>query len=148
MNDVMAHFGKCCNPIPGDKIVGFITRGRGVSVHRVNCPNVNPLLYGTERLIEVTWDVRKNTPSQVEINVLCIDKAGLLAQITTAISQGGVNIINADIQTTHSMQANCRFCLEITNLKQLQKVIASIKAIHDVTEVYRTSSFTKKTITK
>jgi len=148
MTDVMAHFGKCCNPIPGDKIVGFITRGRGVSVHRINCSNVNPLLYGTERLIEVTWDVKKNMPSHVEIDVLCIDKAGLLAKITTAISQGGVNIINADIKTTHNVQATCRFCLEITNLKQLQKVIASIKAIHDVIEVYRTSAFAKSRINK
>ena len=148
MNDVMARFGKCCNPIPGDKIVGFITRGRGVSVHCVNCPNVNPLLYGTERLIEVTWDVKKNIPYQVEIDVFCIDKAGLLAKITTAISQGGVNIINADIKTTQDMQAICRFCLEITNLKQLQKVITSIKAIKDVTEVNRASAFSKGKIAK
>jgi len=148
MNDVMAHFGKCCNPIPGDKIVGFITRGRGISVHRINCPNVNPLLYGTERLIEVTWDIKKNMPYHVEIDVLCIDKAGLLAKITAAISQGGVNIIHADIKTTHDMQATCRFCLEITNLKQLQKVIASIKAINDVTVVYRTSALVKNKIAK
>jgi len=143
MNDIMARFGKCCNPVPGDKIVGFITRGRGVSVHRLNCPNVNPLVYGTERLIEATWDVKEDIPYQVHIDVRCADKAGMLAKITAAISEEKINIINAEVKPSRNMQAVCRFCLEITNLKQLQKVITAIKSIRDVIEVDRTSMLSR-----
>jgi len=141
VDDVMARFAKCCNPVPGDKIVGFITRGRGVSVHRANCPNVDPFLYGTERLIEATWDVQGDVPYQVEINVRCADKPGMLAKITAAISEASINIITADVKTGRDASARCRFTLEITNLKQLEKVINSIKMIRDVIEVERASSY-------
>ena len=141
MNDIMARYGKCCNPVPGDKIIGFITRGRGVSVHRISCTNVKHLLYGSERIIEATWDIKGNVPYQVYIDVRCADKAGMLAKITAAISLGGINIINAEVKTTGNLQANCRFCLEISTLKQLQKVIASIKTIRDIIEVKRTAGF-------
>lgn len=141
MNDILARFGKCCNPVPGDKIIGFITRGRGVSVHRADCPNVDSFLYGSERLIEAIWDIKENTPYQVKIDVLCFDKAGMLAKITAAISQEGINIINAQVKPLGNMQTNCRFCLEINNLKQLQKVISSIRSIRDVLEVERASTF-------
>ncbi|MCL6584857.1 MAG: bifunctional (p)ppGpp synthetase/guanosine-3',5'-bis(diphosphate) 3'-pyrophosphohydrolase [bacterium] len=144
VDDVMARFAKCCNPVPGDKIVGFITRGRGVSVHRANCPNVDPFLYGTERLIEATWDVQEDVPYQVEINVRCADKPGMLAKITAAISEASINIITADVKTGRDASARCRFTLEITNLKQLEKVINSIKMIRDVIEVERASSYLSK----
>ena len=144
VDDVMVRFAQCCNPVPGDKIVGFITRGRGVSVHRVDCPNVDPFLYGTERLIEASWDVKGNVPYQVEIDVRCVNKPGMLAKITTAISDAEINIITADVKTTGNAQATCRFTIEINNLKQLQKVISSIKTIRDVIEVDRTTSALSK----
>ncbi|MEW6379276.1 MAG: bifunctional (p)ppGpp synthetase/guanosine-3',5'-bis(diphosphate) 3'-pyrophosphohydrolase [bacterium] len=148
VDDVMARFAKCCNPVPGDKIVGFITRGRGVSVHRANCPNVDPFLYGTERLIETTWDVKGNIPYQVEIHVRCAHKPGMLAKITAAISESEINIMTADVKATGDTYATCRFTLEITNLKQLEKVINSIKTIRDVIEVERVTSFLSKNKTE
>jgi len=140
VDDVMVRFAQCCNPVPGDKIVGFITRGRGISVHRADCPNVDPFLYGTERLIEASWDVKGDVPYQVEIDVRCVHKPGMLAKITAAISDADINIITADVKTTGNAQATCRFTIEINNLKQLQKVISSIKTIRDVIEVDRTTS--------
>ena len=91
-NDLLAALAKCCNPVPGEKIVGYITRGRGVSVHSESCPNVENLLYDPERRIDVAWAGEKKASYAIELEVVTEDRPGLLADVTQAIAGEGSNI--------------------------------------------------------
>ena len=101
----------CCNPVAGDDIVGFITRGRGVSVHRATCPNVKGLMEHPERMIEVEWDGAADALFQVEIVVECLDRMGLLKDVTIAIGDAGGNILSAATATSREGIATLRFWL-------------------------------------
>ena len=90
--DLLAYLAKCCNPLPGEEIVGYITRGRGVSVHRIDCPNVQNLLYNPEREIDVQWEQGKNEVYQVSLLIEVEDQQGMLARLTEAITRAGSNI--------------------------------------------------------
>ena len=107
--DLLAHLAHCCNPVAGDDIVGFITRGRGVSVHRATCPNVKGLMQHPERMIEVEWDTSGSTVFQVEIVVEATDRMGLLKDVTIAINDAGANILSAATQTSHAGRGALRF---------------------------------------
>ena len=91
-NDLLASLAKCCSPVPGEKIVGYITRGRGVSVHSDSCPNVRNLLYDPDRQIDVAWAGEKHTTYAIELDVVSDDRPGLLADLTQAIAGEGSNI--------------------------------------------------------
>ena len=103
IDDLMVRYGKCCNPVPGDSIRGFITRGRGVTVHTSECP----FLIGAdpERIIDVEWDVASRHLARVPIEVICEDTKGILADISSAISIAETNIINARVRTTPEKKA-------------------------------------------
>jgi GTP pyrophosphokinase len=137
LDDLLINFAKCCNPVVGDEIVGFITRGRGVSVHRLDCPNALSLGSDPERKIEVEWGARLRSTQPVGISVLSGDRPGLLAEITGAISKTEANIVTANIQTTEDKQATHRFVIEVNDLKHLNKIIKSIEQIKDVLKVER-----------
>ena len=137
VDDILVRFAKCCQPVPGDSIRGFITRGFGVTVHRVNCVNI--LKTNPERLIEVEWDTAPNEAFPVRIRIKSIDRVGLLADVTATISKCGANIISANTNTREDKVVTSFFTLEVGNTDQLSKVQASLKKIKNVLEVDRES---------
>ncbi len=137
VNDILIHLSKCCNPVPGDKIIGFITRGRGLSIHTVDCPNIDELDYDKERLVDVGWDAKGEGTHPVKISVLTVDKPGLLANVSASISSAEANISHAEIKTTEEKKAILNFVVEITNTKHLEKVLKNIEKVEGVLRAQR-----------
>ncbi|MFA4910577.1 MAG: bifunctional (p)ppGpp synthetase/guanosine-3',5'-bis(diphosphate) 3'-pyrophosphohydrolase [Desulfobacteria bacterium] len=135
VEDIMVRFGKCCNPLPGDDIIGYITRGRGVTVHLSNCPTI--LHNVSERTIDVEWDIEDKSMHLVRIRVVCVDKKGLLAAMSSSIALSEANIINAQIHTTQEKKAVSIFEVEVSDLKHLQNIINSMQNIKGVINVER-----------
>lgn len=136
--NMMIKFAQCCQPIPGDKIVGYITRGRGVTVHRRDCSNVLRMLEEEDRIIDVAWDVAKDQAFLVGISVTAESRVNLLGDVGRAISSNGTNIRSADMHTDGS-EAVGRFILEVRNLQHLQKVLKSLVKVKGVERVERIS---------
>ena len=137
MDNMLIHLSKCCNPVPGDKVLGFITRGRGVSIHTVDCPNAGELTFDKERLIEVTWGDFQLGAHAVKISVKTQDKAGLLASVSSSISATEANITHAEAITGEDKQATLNFTIDIKDIDHLNKVIKNISAINGVLDVKR-----------
>jgi len=137
-DDLLVYRAKCCNPIPGDEIVGYITRGRGVAVHTRMCPNVQNLLYQTERRIAVEWGRGSEAKFPVQLTIRARDRAGLLADITAVISGAGSNIHNLESRPD-STRANARIDanLEIADRRQLETILVNIRKISGVFGVER-----------
>ncbi len=135
IQDMMVRFAKCCNPLPGDPISGYITRGRGVTVHTADCPNV--LGSDPERLIQVSWNLQETAVHAVRVRVLCSDKKGLLAEISAARAASEVNILRADIHTTEEKKAVFNFELEVHDLKHLQNAFRKLTKLKNVLKVER-----------
>jgi GTP pyrophosphokinase len=135
-DDLLVFRAKCCNPIPGDEIVGYITRGRGVAVHTRVCPNVQSLLYQTERRIAVEWGGGNAATFPVELLVRAKDRAGLLAEITAVISAAGSNIRSLGSRPD-SQNARIEANLEIADKRQLESIVANIRKINGVYGVER-----------
>jgi len=135
IDDVLMSFAGCCNPLPGDKIVGFITRGRGVTIHTVDC--VNALTAEPRRRIEARWALDGDTAFPTRIRIYSADKKGMLAAISSSISGNGVNITGAQIRTTNDGNAESTFDIEIGNVKQLKKVFNSLQKVAGVMKVER-----------
>ena len=138
VDDILIHFAKCCNPLPGDEIIGFITRGRGVTIHSADCPNIIAFRFDRERQIDVQWDDRVKMPHQVKILVtIGQDRPGLLAEISTAISSTNTNIAQAEIKVTEDKRGLNTFVLEVVDLKQLQVAMQAIRRVRGVMGVER-----------
>jgi GTP diphosphokinase / guanosine-3',5'-bis(diphosphate) 3'-diphosphatase len=137
-DDILVRFAKCCSPLPGDPIVGFITRGRGVTVHRRDCDKGLDL--DPERRIDVEWDGNGKTQHEVAIQVLCADKPGLLAHISQSFSEQGVNISQAHCRATEDGRAVNTFHASVRDLDQLKSVIRSLSRIKGVYSVDRVSA--------
>jgi GTP pyrophosphokinase len=137
VGDVLVRLARCCNPVPGDEIVGFITRGRGVSVHRKDCPNLKELFRDEERFVPVSWERRQKGPFQVEIKVEALDRTKLLKDVSAVLSDSGVNILSAQVSTTKDGLAILRFVFELGNLKLLKRIFQDIKRIDSVFNVER-----------
>jgi GTP diphosphokinase / guanosine-3',5'-bis(diphosphate) 3'-diphosphatase len=138
-DDLLVYRAKCCNPIPGDEIIGYITRGRGVAVHTRLCPNVQNLLYQTERRIAVEWGGENAATFPVELEIRARDRAGLLAEITAVISGAGSNIRNL-ISRPDGLNARIDASLEIVDRRQLETILANIRKIAGVLGVDRVSA--------
>jgi len=138
VEDVMVRFGKCCNPVPGDDIVGFITRGRGVTVHTNDCPVA--LENDPERRISVAWSRLKRAALPVKIRVACVDEKGILANISTSISNNEANIASAHIQSTVDKRGVNIFEVEVTDLEHLNRVMSGIMKVKGVIKVERMRS--------
>ena len=136
--DMLVYRARCCNPIRGEGIVGYITRGKGVAVHSVSCPNVTNLLYEPERKIEVEWARDDSTPTAypVKLTVFCDDRFGMLKSITGVIGDAQSNIRNIAAHTANS-QASVEVVLDISDLKHLENIIAGLRKIPGVHEVQR-----------
>jgi GTP pyrophosphokinase len=140
-DDLMVFRARCCNPIRGEKIVGYITRGKGVSVHSATCPNVVNLLYDPERRIEVEWD---KTPAgdggaryTVKLTMEVEDRKGLLAAVSAKIADINTNIKNMEARTDEDKRARIDMTIEITDLKHLEKVIKAVRGVDGVLGVQR-----------
>lgn len=138
MNNCLVHFGRCCSPIPGDSIVGFITRGRGVSIHRRDCPNLFSFSSQPERKVKIKWDTAKALTYEVNIEILAYNRVKLLADISSAISETGTAISSASAQSMQNNLAKSRFVIEIKSHDHLNKVIGNIEGVKDVIKVTRT----------
>ncbi len=132
IDDLLVRLARCCNPVPGDPIIGFVTRGRGVSVHRADCPNAKELLGQPERIIDVEWDVGATTTYQVEIYIEARDRTGLLRDITLALAEAGVNVMSANIATDKQGIATMRFLFELGNMEQLGAVLHRVRQLDGV----------------
>jgi len=136
--DLLVYRARCCNPIRGESVVGYVTRGKGVAVHSVNCSNVMNLMYEPERKIEVEWarDDEAPTSYQVKLTVSCDDRFGMLKQITAVISDTKTNIRNIEARTSNG-QANVDVVLDIADLKHLENIINGVRKIPGVHDVQR-----------
>ncbi|MBV5341102.1 MAG: bifunctional (p)ppGpp synthetase/guanosine-3',5'-bis(diphosphate) 3'-pyrophosphohydrolase [Deltaproteobacteria bacterium] len=135
LDDVLVRFGKCCNPVPGDEIIGFITRGKGVTVHAADCQFA--LESDPERRVDVAWSKVKTAVLPVKIRVLCHDVKGILATISLAITNCEANIASAQIQSTIDQRGENIFEVNVTDLAHLQKVMNSLMKIKGVIKVER-----------
>ncbi|HEX2330992.1 MAG TPA: bifunctional (p)ppGpp synthetase/guanosine-3',5'-bis(diphosphate) 3'-pyrophosphohydrolase [Candidatus Angelobacter sp.] len=142
-NDLMVYRARCCNPIRGEAIVGYVTRGKGVAVHAVSCPNVNNLMYEADRRIAVEWakaammsrqDGKSTYP--VKLTVFCDDRAGMLKQLTAVISDDNTNIRNIEARTANS-QATIDIVIDIEDVKHLERVISGMRKIPGIHDVQR-----------
>ena len=136
LSNLESKFAKCCNPVPGDKIVGYITMGRGITIHRIDCPNVANI-ENKERLIAVKWDLAEKSKYQVKINVLSTDSPGYLADLTQTISKEGINVIGINARPTKDLTFNIGLIVEITEKEDLNKLFAAIRKIKGTIDVYR-----------
>jgi GTP pyrophosphokinase len=136
--DLLVYRARCCNPIRGESIVGYVTRGKGVAVHALNCPNVMNLMYEPERKIDVEWAQDDGTPSAypVKLTVFCDDRFGMLKQITAVISDTKTNIRNIEARTNNG-QANVDIVLDIADLKHLKNIVSGVRKIPGVHDVQR-----------
>ena len=135
IDNVMVRYAGCCNPVPGDRVVGFITRGRGVSIHTVDCQNV--VDEDPNRRVEVEWDSTKEYSYPVRIRIHSDDKKGLLAEISSSIASNQANITNARVETTDDRRAIGTFELQIHDLNHLKKVIKGLEKIKGIHRVER-----------
>ena len=138
IDGLVVKFAKCCNPIPGDSIMGFITRGRGLTVHLEDCPNVHA--YDDQRKIEVSWELDKGYTYSVRLRVSAEDKKGLLSDITSILSSSKANIVNAQVTTHPDRSATSVFEIEILNAPQVQKITKSILKLKGIKSVERLRS--------
>jgi len=135
VEDIMTRYARCCNPVPGDDIVGFITIGRGVSIHTADCSRL--VEYTPERMIEVEWDVDEVIPHPVGVSVVTVDRPGMLAKISAAIAGCEVNIREATVTTTDEGRALFKFVIDINDLNHLQQVMKTIRQVKGVMSVVR-----------
>ncbi|EYR64478.1 GTP pyrophosphokinase [Actinotalea ferrariae CF5-4] len=137
VSDVWAKLAKCCTPVPGDDIVGFITRGFGVSVHRSDCDNVTALRDQPERIVEVEWDVGASSLFLVQIQVEALDRSRLLSDVTRVLSDHHVNILSASVSTSRDRVALSRFVFEMAEPAHLSSVLSAVRKVDGVYDVYR-----------
>ena len=137
VSDVWTKLAKCCTPVPGDEIVGFVTRGLGVSVHRADCANIAALRSQPERILEVEWDAGTTALFLVQIQVEAIDRSRLLSDVTRVLSDHHVNILSATVSTSRDRVAVSRFVFEMADPAHLNSVLAAVRKVDGVFDVYR-----------
>lgn len=142
--DLLMQLSRCCNPVPGDKILGYITRGRGLTIHAVDCPNLGALDYDRNRLVDVEWDTA--TPGQHAVNIAVIaeDKTGVLANVSSAIAGSDANISRAEITTREDRKAELHFVVEIADTNHLSRVLKAIERVDGVITARRLRSWRGK----
>jgi (p)ppGpp synthetase, RelA/SpoT family len=138
--DILVKLAKCCTPVPGDSIVGFVTRGSGVSVHRDDCKNVVGLEAERERMIDVEWAPTSSSVFLVQIQVEALDRAGLLSDITRVLSENHVNILSATVSTSSDRLALSRYVFEMGDTVHLDRLLNAVRRIDAVYDVYRVST--------
>jgi GTP pyrophosphokinase len=134
---VLVKLAKCCTPVPGDEILGFVTKGQGVSVHQTGCPNLISLQSQPERIISVEWAPRSKSVFFVNIQVEALDRPALLSDVTRVLSEHHVNILSASVNTSSNRLAISKFVFEMGNTTHLDRVLNAVRKIEGVYDVYR-----------
>jgi GTP pyrophosphokinase len=142
--DVLMQLSRCCNPVPGDRILGYITRGRGLTIHAVDCPNLEALDYDRERLVEVEWDSATPSTHAVKVSVMAVDKTGVLANVSSAIAECRANISRAEIATREDRKAVLDFIVEISGTEHLDQVLKAIERVDGVITARRVRAWQEK----
>ncbi|MBT3152012.1 bifunctional (p)ppGpp synthetase/guanosine-3',5'-bis(diphosphate) 3'-pyrophosphohydrolase [Streptomyces sp. CHD11] len=145
VEDVWVKLARCCTPVPGDPIIGFVTRGSGVSVHRSDCVNVDSLSREPERILEVEWALTQSSVFLVAIQVEALDRSRLLSDVTRVLSDQHVNILSAAVQTSRDRVATSRFTFEMGDPKHLGHVLKAVRGVEGVYDVYRVTSARNRT---
>lgn len=135
VDGVLMRFAKCCNPVPGDPIIGYISRGMGVSVHRADCPNVANM--EPERLISVHWDGAEEKPYEAGIFIIAKNVQGVLAEVAQVLAKNNVNITGLNMDNMVDGRAKLRFTVEVRDATQLYQLIEAIRALPSILEVVR-----------
>ena len=138
--DIWVKLARCCTPVPGDGIVGFVTRGSGVSVHRSDCVNAVALTAQPDRMVEVEWAPSASSVFLVAIQVEALDRSRLLSDVTRVLSDQHVNILSASVTTTRDRVAVSRFTFEMGDPKHLGHVLRAVRGVDGVYDVYRVTS--------
>jgi GTP pyrophosphokinase len=140
-DDVLVKLARCCTPVPGDEIMGFITKGSGVSIHRTDCTNASDLeKHQMNRVVKVKWRLGASSVFLVNIQVEALDRASLLADVTRTLSEQHVNILSASVSTSKDRTAFSRFTFEMADATHLDAVLAAVRGIEGVYDVYRTTN--------
>ncbi len=139
--DLLMQLSRCCNPVPGDRIIGYITRGRGLTIHSVECPNLEALDYDKERLVEVDWDTTAASTHAVKVSVLTVDKTGILANVSSSISGCEANITKAEITTREDRKALLDFVIQVTDTAHLARVLKALERVEGVITARRVRSW-------
>lgn len=137
VDNILIRFAKCCNPVPGDEIIGYITRGRGVSIHRADCSTITETQETKDRFVEVEWDANKSQDFQVEIEVEATDRKGLLTEITLLLSESKITVNSLNARTNKEKIAFINLTLEVGSTEHLTKLIEKLKHIQGVFDAYR-----------
>lgn len=139
IDDVLVRLSRCCNPVPGDKILGFVTRGRGVSVHREDCPNAVDLKRSPERIIDVAWekDLASATTYKIEVLVNALDRTNLLLDVVTVLSRVGANIVSNSMNTHRDGMVEMRFLFEVSEVGSVNTILRNIESVDSVFEAKR-----------
>jgi GTP pyrophosphokinase len=136
VSNILIRFAQCCQPLPGEAIVGIVTRGRGISVHRLDCPNTFPSAVEPDRRVAVAWDVTREDNFQVTLAIEGENRRGLLADVSSAITELDTNIISGTMEVD-GHRATGKFVVEVQDLAHLQKVIRVVRKVKGVTAVIR-----------
>ncbi len=139
IDDVLVRLSRCCNPVPGDDIIGFVTRGRGVSVHRADCPNADDLKRNPERIIEVSWESKPSSTVlyKVDLYVEAIDRMNLLLDVSRVLSEAGANVLSCSTNTHRDNMVEMRFLIEISDLSKIETAIEGLKDVECVFDARR-----------
>jgi guanosine-3',5'-bis(diphosphate) 3'-pyrophosphohydrolase len=135
LDDMLVRFANCCHPLPGEHVIGFITRGRGVTIHKYDCRHI--LDADPQRIVEVLWDPSEQDVYVAKLKVVSIDKKGILADTSAVISQRDANIIQAEVKTTMDKKGVSFFTIEVESYRQLEEIIGALKKIPNVLIVER-----------
>jgi GTP pyrophosphokinase len=136
-DDLWVNLARCCTPVPGDEIVGFVTRGRGVSVHRADCPNARALATQADRFIDVSWRPGKGTSFVVAVQIEALDRKKLLGDVATALAEHQINILSATSTVGKDRVAKLRFTFELADITHLAGILQSVKKVDSVFDAYR-----------
>ncbi len=140
VKNLVVDYGRCCNPIPGDDVIGYISRGRGLIVHRLSCSNLSSLSESSGRIVSVNWDTKKNISFKAKIHITCIDSAGVLNKIADIFSKNKVNIVDVKTDVTEGGLANIWIICKIGDLSQLEMIMKAILKLRNVDSVERVHS--------
>ena len=140
IDDILVRFAKCCSPVPGDKIIGYITRGRGVTIHREDCPNFEKTEEAKNRFIEVEWVSDKNSSYLTNVQVIATDRKGLLSEITIIVSDMNMMVTGLNAKIDKNAIAIINLSIEISDIEELNKLLRKIKTLEDVIEVKRVTA--------
>ena len=137
VKNLVVNYGKCCNPIPGDDVIGYISRGRGLIVHELSCSNLSSLSSKDDRLVSVNWDAKENLAFRSKIHITCIDTAGMLNEIANIITRNNVNMVDVSTDVTEGGIANIWIICKVQSRAKLDSVIKDIQNLKNVDSVER-----------